>query len=175
MKWSSTATSISASASFSVRVKAMSAWLGSRAPDGWLWASSTAVAERSSARRATSRGEHAGLVDGALEQLDVFDQAVLLVQQQDHEDLVLERRQAQAQPVAYGLGAIEHTAVLELFAEGAAGEFEHGLQLRVLRDAHAGHRREFGGAGIAQPSQGAEAVQQIAPEVHGTASGDADP
>lgn len=48
-----------------------------------------------------------------------MDQAVLGVEQQDHEDFVGQGRQAQAQPVAYRIGRAEQVALCQFFAQGA--------------------------------------------------------
>ena len=56
---------------------------GVGSPEGWLWTSTIAVAESSSARRTTSRGIDRRVIDGAGALHFVGDQAVALVEEQD--------------------------------------------------------------------------------------------
>ena len=89
MKWSSTLTSTSASASFSLRVSSSSAWLGWATPDGWLWAKITAAALCAQAGLDDFARVDAGLRQRAAEQLLAREHAVLRVEQQADEDFVL--------------------------------------------------------------------------------------
>ena len=56
----------------------------------------------------------AGLGQGAAEQLLCGDHAVLRIEEQGHEDLVLQTGQGHAQVVAHGLGRGQHVALLHL-------------------------------------------------------------
>ncbi len=82
----------------------------------------------------------AGLAEGAAEQFFGAQDAVLGVEKQGDEYLVLPRAQREAQVVAHRAGRGEGASRAHFLAQAAAGHFEHRSELRALGRAEALHR-----------------------------------
>jgi len=104
----------------------------------------------------------AGLRERAAEHFLQREHAVLHVEEDHREHLVGARADVQLQVLLHRIGRVEHRALAQLLAHGAARQLEHRDELGALgAAAHALDRLEVFGARVQQPRKAAEALEQL--------------
>jgi hypothetical protein len=110
-----------------------------------------------------------------VEQVAVFDQPILRIEEERREDFVPGMRQRQTEVLAYALRRVEHGRALDVLAQRAPRQFDHRRQLGVLGRPETRQRLHVGACGREQAVQSLEPDQGVARDLERIAAGDAGP